>query len=79
LLAERPAGPYERVDADSFARRTEEEYARYMDWRMKRGGVTEDEVRREAAAMRITSEATIQKATRVMQEQFAASSRQNPD
>jgi hypothetical protein len=79
LLAERPAGPYIPVDATNFVSLTEEEYARDMDWRMTRGGVTEDEVRREAAAMHITSEETIQKATQVMQEQFAATNRRNPD
>jgi hypothetical protein len=79
LLAERPAGPYQHVNADNFARIVETEYAREMDWRAQRGGVTEGEVRREAAAMTITSEETIQKATRKMQEQFAAASRRDAD
>lgn len=34
------------VTADSFQQRYEEAYDREMEWRMERGGVTEDEVRR---------------------------------
>jgi hypothetical protein len=50
-----------------------------MDWRMQRGGVTEDEVRREALKMNITSEETIQKATRKLHEQYAGTSQRETD
>ncbi len=70
LLAERPAGPYQRLDASNFVRVFQSEYAREMQWRKDRGGPTPDEVRREAHAMGIHSEATIQKATEQLREQY---------
>ena len=70
-LADRPAGPYHRVDASNFARVFESEYAREMEWRTKRGGPTADEVRREAHAMGIRSEKTIQKATEQLRKQYS--------
>jgi hypothetical protein len=70
LLSQRPPGPYKRLDASNFMRVFEDEYAREMDWRLKRGGPTRDEVRREAHSMGIHSEKKIQKATEKLQEQY---------
>lgn len=70
VLAERPEGPYRRVDASNFVRVFETEYAREMEWRAKRGGPTADEVRREAHAMGIRSEKQIQKATEKLRKQY---------
>ncbi len=70
VVAERPEGPYRRLDASSFVRVFETEYAREMEWRKKRGGPTQEEVRREAHAMGIHSEKTIQKATDRLHKQY---------
>jgi len=70
LLAERPAGPYHRLDASNFVTVFQGEYAREMQWRKNRGGPTQEEVRREAHAMGIHSEPTIQKATEKLREQY---------
>ena len=48
FLDERPRGERLPVDAASFVERFEAAWAREMDWRIARGGVTEDEVRRIA-------------------------------
>jgi hypothetical protein len=48
FLDERPRGERLPVDAASFVERFEAAWAREMDWRIARGGVTEDEVRRLA-------------------------------
>lgn len=74
LLADRPQGAYRRIDASNFVRVFQDEYAREMEWRHKRGGPTEDEVRREAHAMGIRSEKTIQKAARSLRKQYSESS-----
>jgi hypothetical protein len=74
LLADRPAGPYRRLDASNFVREFEAEYEREMAWRQGRGGVTEDEVRREAHALGIHSESTIQQATRNLRKQYRETS-----
>jgi hypothetical protein len=74
LLSDRPAGPYQRVDASNFVRVFEAEYEREMTWRQGRGGVTEDEVRREAHALGIHSERTIQQATQNLREQYRETS-----
>ncbi|MCY3021542.1 MAG: hypothetical protein NTW87_21215 [Planctomycetota bacterium] len=50
FLAERPQGELEPVVADQFAATFENSYAEEMDWRNSRGGTTEDEIRRVAAA-----------------------------
>jgi hypothetical protein len=71
VIVERPAGPYARIDASNFVRVFETEYAREMEWRHKRGGPTEEEVRREAHAMGIRSEKTIQKATHKLRKQYS--------
>jgi len=70
MLAERPAGPYRRLDQSNFVRVFESEYAHEMEWRKRRGGPTPEEVRREAHAMGIHSEQTIQKATEQLREQY---------
>jgi len=70
VQSERMPGPYQRLDASTFARSFETEYAHEMEWRKKRGGPTEAEVRREAAAMGIKSEKVIQKATEQVRKQY---------
>jgi hypothetical protein len=62
LMEQRPSGPYKRIDSSNFMRVFEDAYAREMEWRKSRGGPTRDEVRREAHAMGIHSEKTIEKA-----------------
>jgi hypothetical protein len=47
------------------------EYAREMEWRQQRGGPTAEEVRREAHAMGIHPEKTIQKATEKLRKQYS--------
>ncbi len=74
LLSERPQGEYKRLDASNFAHSFEAEYAHEMEWRAKRGGPTEEEVRREAHAMGIHSEKMIQKATDSLRKQYGESS-----
>lgn len=74
LLAERPQGAHRRLDASNFVRVFETEYAREMEWRAKRGGPTQEEVRREAHAMGIKSEKTIQQATDRIRKQYSESS-----
>jgi hypothetical protein len=73
VLSDRPSGPYKRIDASNFVRIFEGEYAREMEWRKQRGGPTADEVRREAHAMGIHSEKTIQKATEHLRKQYSES------
>jgi hypothetical protein len=43
---ELPAKPIADIAADTFQQRFEDEYRREMEWRISRGGVTEDEIRR---------------------------------
>lgn len=74
LMSERPQGTYRRLDASNFVRVFESEYAREMEWRAKRGGPTREEVRREAHAMGINSEKTIQQATDRIRKQYSESS-----
>jgi hypothetical protein len=71
LLRHRPSGPHVPIDASNFAAEFEAAYAREMNWRKNRGGVTEDEVRRSAEAMGITSEKAVQTATGKLQREFA--------
>ncbi len=51
LRAERGQGPFVEYSPDDFATRFEEAYAREMEWRIRRGGVSVDEVRRVAEGM----------------------------
>ena len=69
-LTQRPTGPYKRLDVSNFARFFEDAYAREMDWRKSRGGVTKEEVRREAHTMGIRSEKTIDQATEKLHQQY---------
>jgi hypothetical protein len=71
LLRKRPRGRYRRFDAKNFPEEFARAYAKEMDWRMERGGVTEDEVRRSAAAAGVASEEKIQQTTRKLQEDYA--------
>ena len=50
FINERPAYELEAVDPDNFATLFEKSYADEMLWRKSRGGATEDEIRRVAAA-----------------------------
>ena len=72
----RPEGPRDNWTKENFSQKFEQAYAEEMDWRMKRGGVTADEVRRTAAASgKNYSEETIQKATQQLQQQYTESRR----
>jgi len=75
VLAERPRGNYRVLDETNFQQVFEREYEREMAWRMGRGGVTMDEVRREAESMGIKDSETVRQATRQLQDEYAASAR----
>jgi hypothetical protein len=70
VLRRRPQGAFEKWNVANFAAKFEAAYAKEMDWRRSRGGVTREEVRRvaEATGHRLT-EAQISEATRKIQEQ----------
>jgi len=70
-LNRRPEGPFKRFTSENFAGEFEKAYAKEMDWRINRGGVTEEEVRRSAEKIGITSEKNIQKATEQLQQEYA--------
>jgi hypothetical protein len=75
-LQRRPAAPYVSWSVKNFAQQFEEAYAREMDWRAGRGGVTSDEVRRTAATMGGKfSEKNVQDATRRLHRQYMESRR----
>jgi hypothetical protein len=82
LLAERPQGNYRVLDASNFKHVFEQEYEKEMTWRQSRGGVTLDEVRREAAGMGIDSNKVVAAATQKLQKEYAkeymSSSRREP-
>jgi hypothetical protein len=70
----RPDGPYDDWTAENFKAKFETSYAEDMDWRARRGGVTKEEVRRQAAeGGKPYSEATIDEATRKLNQKFAES------
>ena len=71
LLNHRPSGPHKQIDATNFAEEFEAAYAKEMDWRANRGGVTEEEVRRSAEAIGVTSEKAIQRTAKELQEEYA--------
>ena len=76
VLRRRPRGTHEQWNADNFAVKFETAYAKEMNWRRSRGGVTHDEVRRVAASTGSkATEQQIGEATRKLQEQYAAASR----
>lgn len=70
----RPEGPYDDWTAGNFVSKFETAYAEDMDWRARRGGVTREEVRRQARASGKTySEGTIDAATQQVNHNFARS------
>ncbi|HET6350490.1 MAG TPA: hypothetical protein VFH88_15540 [Candidatus Krumholzibacteria bacterium] len=70
----RPEGPYETWTPENFIKKFETAYAEDMDWRARRGGVTKEEVRRQAQASgKVYSEDVIDKATSTLQKKFAES------
>lgn len=70
----RPEGPWDAWTRENFKEKFETAYAEEMSWRMTRGGVTADEVRRTGAASGKTyTEEQIQQATRELQKNYAAS------
>lgn len=72
----KPEGPYEDYTAENFKARFEQAYADDMDWRARRGGVTKEEVRRQAAADGTQySEEVIHQATEQLKQKFAESRR----
>jgi hypothetical protein len=71
VLRDRPAGPHKLIDASNFVDEFQAAYAKEMDWRVNRGGVTEDEVRRSAAAVGVESEEAIQRTAGKLQKEYA--------
>ena len=70
----RPEGPYEDWTRENFASKFETAYAEDMDWRARRGGVTKEEVRRQAAEDgKPYSEEVIHQATEQLKTKFAES------
>jgi hypothetical protein len=82
LLAERSQGSHRVLDESNFKQLFERQYEREMAWRLGRGGVTMDEVRREAAAMGIDSSKVVAAATQKLQKayakEYAESARRDP-
>ena len=78
LLTRRPSGPHKRIDETNFVEEFQAAYAKDMDWRMSRGGVTDEEVRRSAEAIGVTSERAIQRTAKKLQEQYAEKQRVLP-
>jgi hypothetical protein len=70
----KPEGPYDDWTAENFKAKFEQAYADDMDWRARRGGVTKEEVRRQAAADgKQYSEEVIHEATEQLKQKFAES------
>jgi hypothetical protein len=62
------------LDPGNFASKFETAYAEDMDWRARRGGVTKEEVRRQAAEDgKPYSEEVIHEATSQLKQKFAES------
>lgn len=78
LLNHRPSGPHKRIDAGNFVGEFQAAYAKEMDWRIKRGGVTEEEVRRSADVIGVTSGKAIQRTAQKLQQQYAQRKRTLP-
>jgi hypothetical protein len=76
LLRRRPRGSHEEWNADNFAVKFETAYAKELNWRRSRGGVTHDEVRRvaETTGSKVTEE-QIGEATRRLQREYTSASR----
>lgn len=72
--SKKPEGPYDDWTAENFKAKFEQAYADDMDWRARRGGVTKEEVRRQAAADgKQYSEEVIHEATEQLKQKFAES------
>jgi hypothetical protein len=70
----KPEGPYDDWTAENFIAKFETAYAEDMDWRARRGGVTREEVRRQAAESgKPHSDETIDEATRRVNQKLAQS------
>ena len=69
FLAARTKQP-EPVSADRFGQALCDAYAREMDWRIERGGVTEEEIRRQAAKSGTTDPKQIQLSIDNVREQW---------
>jgi hypothetical protein len=78
LLKRRPSGPHNRIDATNFVEVFQAAYAKEMDWRMNRGGVTEEEVRRSAEVIGVKSEKAIARTTEKLQKQYVETQRVLP-
>jgi hypothetical protein len=76
VLQRRPSAPWQTWNEGNFVAKFEEAYARDMDWRAGRGGITSDEVRRfaEASGRRI-SDGDLQSVTHRLQRRFMESRR----
>jgi hypothetical protein len=73
----RPEGPYEMWNAENFADKFETAYAEEMDWRVRRGGVTRNEVLRQANEDgKPYTDEVIDEATRQLQARYAQSNRE---
>jgi hypothetical protein len=71
FINERPAYELEPVQPEKFAALFESAYADEMEWRKSRGGVTEDEVRRVAAATgRNVDDATVKEVQERMKQRM---------
>ncbi len=76
VLRRRPPGPWEQWTTANFVTKFEDAYAKEMDWRASRGGVTPDEVRRFAQSSgRKMSEGDILRTTRRLQRRYMDSRR----
>ena len=72
--SKKPEGPYDDWTAENFKAKFEQAYADDMDWRARRGGVSKEEVRRQAAADgKQYSEEVIHEATEQLKQKFAES------
>jgi len=74
VKSRRPDGPYDMWNAENFKEKFETAYAEEMDWRARRGGVTREEVRRQAAESgKQYSDEVVNKATTTLQDKYAQS------
>lgn len=72
--SKKPESPYDDWTAENFKAKFEQAYADDMDWRARRGGVTKEEVRRQAAVDgKPYSEEVIHEATEQLKQKFAES------
>ena len=78
LLRRRPSGPHKQIDETNFVEEFQAAYAEEMDWRLKRGGVTQEEVRRSAGVIGVKSEKAIMHTTEKLRRQYAEKRRVLP-